>query len=268
MADRPRIALPVPTTIDPAYNERSWKNYADAVTEAGGEAVAIDPGSTEARVRRLAAGCDGFLLPGSPADVDPGRYGADREDNCGPADVGREQADWAMLDEAERAGKPVLGVCYGIQSMNTWSGGTLIQDLAPLPVNHSAGGKVAVAHSVAIAVDSLLGSIVGGAEDCAPDAMEGFLRLPVNSSHHQAVGVPGDSVRMTARCTDDGVLEAIERPWSKTGDWWVIGVQWHPERSTAISGASRALFAAFVAEAARFAASRTEPQTQVEASAR
>lgn len=254
MSDRPRIAIPIPTSIDPDYNQRSWKNYAEAVSSAGGEPVPVDPQSTPAVLRSLVASCDGVVLPGSPADVEPSRYGAERDPGCGPADAAREQTDWLLLDDAEDLRKPVLGICYGIQSLNSWAGGTLIQDLSPVPVNHSAGPKVAVAHSVLIAPESLLGTVVRGAEDVTED--EDFLRLPVNSSHHQAVAIPGDDLRMTARCPEDGVLEAVERPWSEPGDWWLIGVQWHPERSVGISDASRRLFAAFLAEARRSAAAR------------
>jgi len=151
----------------------------------------------------------------------------------------------------------VLGICYGIQSLNSWAAGTLVQDLSPLPVNHSAGAKVAIAHSVLIAPDSLLGSLVQSAEDCKVDGA--FLRLPVNSSHHQAVAQPGDGLRMIARCPEDGVVEAVERPWSAPGDWWLLGVQWHPERSIDISEASRDIFAALIADARRWAVANRQP---------
>jgi putative glutamine amidotransferase len=254
MSDRPRIAIPVPTSIDPGYNQRSWKNYADAVSAAGGEPVQLDPLSTPAALRSVIATCDGVVLPGSPADVEPGRYGAERDPSCGPADAAREQTDWLLLEDAESHRKPVLGICYGIQSLNSWAGGTLVQDLSPLPVNHSAGSKVAIAHSAVIAPDSLLGSIVRDAEDCKVDG--DFLRLPINSSHHQSVAVPGEELRMVARCPEDGVAEAVERAWSTPGDWWLLGVQWHPERSTDLSAASRNIFAALLAEARRAAADR------------
>ncbi len=210
MPDRPRIAIPVPTSIDPDYNQRSWKNYADAVAMAGGDPVQLDTRSTPAVLRDVIATCAGAVLPGSPAAVEPGRYGADRDAACGHADAAREQADWLLLDDAESHRKPILGICYGVQSMNAWAGGSLVQDLAPVPVNHSAGGKVAVAHSVLIAPESLLGSIVQAAEDCQPATAESpFLRLPVNSSHHQAVAQPGDDLRIVARCPEDGGFEAV-----------------------------------------------------------
>ena len=101
----------------------------------------------------------------------------------------------------------------------------------------------------AIAPDSLLGTIIPPEE--APQR-DGFLRLPINSSHHQAIGIPGDGLRIAARCPQDAVIEAVEGGQDATnpGAHFVLGVQWHPERSYDISPASKALFERFIAEAA------------------
>ena len=80
---------------------------------------------------------------------------------------------------------------------------------------------------------------------------DGFLRLPVNSSHHQAIAEPGPGMRIVARCPEDGVIEAIEADYDPNNPWFFMAVQWHPERSTEISAASRALFARLVQEAER-----------------
>ncbi len=72
-------------------------------------------------------------------------------------------------------------------------------------------------------------------------------RLPVNSSHHQAIGIAGDGLRIVARCPQDDVVEAVE---GTAPDHFVLGIQWHPERSTGISAASRAIFDRFIKEAA------------------
>jgi putative glutamine amidotransferase len=144
-------------------------------------------------------------------------------------------------------GKPIFAICFGTQMLNVWRGGTLLQDLTCVPVNHAAGPSVAVAHIAAVAPGSLLGS-AAAVEDV--QVREGFLRLPVNSSHHQAVGIPGDGLRISARSTEDGVIEAIESTPEAVGGRFVVGVQWHPERTFETSAASRALFARFVAEAA------------------
>ena len=260
----PRIAIPVPTTIDLPYNQRSWPSYTSAVARAGGEPVEIDITASPAAIRALAATCDGVLLPGSPADVDPALYGQERDPATNPADPAREQADRILLDDAEARRKPVLGICYGVQSMNVWRGGSLVQDLTPVPVNHEAGSKVAIAHAALIAPDSLLASLLDPAE--APRSENGggdFLRLPINTSHHQSVAAPGDGMRIVARCPDDGVIEALEldpeaelfHVEQSSGDspWFLLGVQWHPERSYEISAASRALFDRLITEARAYA---------------
>lgn len=263
----PRIAIPVPTSTDVPYNQRSWPSYARAVTLSGGEPVALGLDLPAGTLRELIASCDGVLLPGSPADVDPALYGADRDPATAPADPAREAVDYLLLDNAEKHGKPVLGICFGVQSLNVWRGGSLVQDLTPLPVNHSAGSKVAIAHTALVAKDSVLASLLTKEE--APE-VDGYLRLPINTSHHQSVAAPGEGLRIVARSPEDGVIEAVEmdaddlvfhveHPAAKQ---FVLGVQWHPERSFEISAASRALFERLVAEARRVATLRGADQTE------
>src|ERR1039458_1323825 len=187
MNSRPRIAIPVPTTTDAEYSRRSWQQYASAVERSGGEAVEVPLGEPPATTARLIAECQGVLLPGSPADVNPQKYGQQPIAECAPADLARENVDELLLQDAHNMGKPIFTICFGTQMLNVWRGGTLVQDLAPMPVNHKAGRTVAVAHTAAVAPDSLLGQVA--AVEQVP-MRDGFLRLPVNSSHHQAVGLP------------------------------------------------------------------------------
>ena len=250
---KPRIAIPVPTSRDIAYNQRSWSSYADAVSAAGGDPVSFALGQGSAPALTLARGCHGVCLPGSPADVDPDRYGAERDPATAPVDAAREALDLLLLEEAAASGKPVLAICFGMQMMNVWRGGSLVQDVTPIPVNHAAGSKVAVAHAAMIAPQSRLASLLSAEE--AP-LMDGFLRLPMNSSHHQAVSAPGEGLRVVARCPDDGVIEAVEADTDAldASAPFLLGVQWHPERSYQQSAASRSLFSALIAAATSFAA--------------
>jgi putative glutamine amidotransferase len=245
---KPRIAIPVPTSTDPEYNARSWPQYAEAVRRAGGDPVEIPLNATPRETADLINTCHGVLLPGSPADVNPQKYGQDPIPECNPADPARENVDELLIQDAHNLYKPLLTICFGTQSLNVWRGGTLVQDLSPVPVNHSAGRTVAVAHVAGVVPESTLGQIVSAE---VPEK-EGFLRLPINSSHHQAVGIPGDGLRVVARSSEDGVVEAIEGGQDQHDPQahFVLGVQWHPERSYEISEASRALFFRLVSEAA------------------
>ena len=85
----PRIAIPVPTSTNLSYNQRSWPSYATAVSRSGGEPVAIELAASPAEIRAWVASCDGILLPGSPADVDPALYGAERDPASAPALFGQ-----------------------------------------------------------------------------------------------------------------------------------------------------------------------------------
>jgi putative glutamine amidotransferase len=251
-ANKPRIAIPVPTSAEPEYNRRAWPQYADAVRAAGGEPVEVPLTLSQSEVARLITGCQGVLLPGAGPDLNPQKYGAEREPACNPDDPARENVDDLLLQDAHNLHKPVFGICYGMQGLNVWRTGTLVQDLAPLPVNHKAGRAVLVAHAVVVDPKSLLAEVVKSSgelrapENVTDSAQMQGSRLDVNSSHHQAVGIVGDGMRVVARSPEDGVVEGIE---GTAADHFVLGVQWHPERTYETSAASRALFARFVAEA-------------------
>lgn len=252
----PRIAIPEPTSTDAAYNQRSWSSYADAVSRSGGEPVKIDLHLPQVEIQAVMQTCHGVCLPGSPADVGPDRYAAHIDPATSAADQSREAADIMLLEDAYKHRKPILAICFGVQSMNVWRGGTLVQDLAPLPVNHAAGGKVAVAHTVLIAEHSMLGLLLLENAETRAEAplTDGYLRLPINTSHHQAVSAPGEGLGIVARCPEDGVVEAIEgvagdRESTDSALFFVLGVQWHPERSYDISAASRAMFAQLIQQA-------------------
>jgi putative glutamine amidotransferase len=244
----PRIAIPMPTSTNDDYNRRAWPLYAQAVVRAGGLPVEAPLGESQSSLARIASSCSGILLPGSPADVDPEKYGEQRIPECGSKDPAREAADELLLQDAFNLHKPIFGICYGLQSLNVWRNGTLIQhlgDQAVDSVNHAAGREVSQAHTVAVAPGSCLAQILTDAADLEHTA--DFLRLWVNSSHHQSVRQQGDQLTVVARSPVDGVIEALE---GQNPDHFVIGVQWHPERSYDASAASRALFSALILKAA------------------
>src|ERR1700729_573708 len=175
----PRIAVPIPHSADPDYAKRSIPQYEYAVELAGGEPVRIPLDLKPAEVMKIIERCDGVLLPGSKADVDPAKFGAARSPHSAAADPRRDTVDELLLQDAYNMHKPILGICYGLQILNVYRSGTLVQHIEST-INHEAGKKVAIAHTVEIDPSSKLAEISG------VQASSGHSILPVNSSHHQS----------------------------------------------------------------------------------
>jgi putative glutamine amidotransferase len=231
---RPRVAIPIPHSSDREYAERALPQYEHAVEMAGGEPVRIPVDAPPAEVMKQIERCDAVLLPGSKADVDPEKYGAERDPQTAPSDPGRDTVDELLLQDAYNMRKPILGICYGSQILNVYRTGTLLQHIES-PINHAIGRKQPIAHSIALKPGSRLAKIVGETES------------PVNSSHHQSAEVIGDGLEVVARSSADGIVEAVE---GTAPGHFVLGVQWHPERSVDDDEHSRAIFRALV-EAAK-----------------
>jgi putative glutamine amidotransferase len=238
--NRPRVGIPWRTSEEEAQNNRpKIADYLEAVRKAGGEPVLI-PLTDREEQSQLLASMDAFVLPGSPADVEPAEYGEVNHGNSAPADLPRERADRAILVHAFGEKKPVLAICYGCQLLNVYLGGTLIQDLrselgtstphrrrdlSPEPADDPI-------HGAKFEPESRLAELASGE------------RAKINSSHHQAIRNPGKNLRVTAH-SPDGIIEGVE--W--TGDAnWVVGVQWHPERMFGDAFSER-LFGDFVVAA-------------------
>lgn len=239
MTIAPRIAIPVPHSGDRDYAERALPQYEKAVRGAGGESVRIELDQTPAQVMKQIERCDAVLLPGSRADLDPQKYTTERHEKTAPADSKRDRVDTLLLQDAYNLRKPVLGICYGLQSLNVFRSGSLVQHIESA-INHSAGRAVAKAHTVMIEPESRLAKIVGATRTVA-----------VNSSHHQSADAAGDGLRVVAHCTEDGIIEALE---GTAPGHFVLAVQWHPERSVndgpEVAESAHAIFRAFI-EAAR-----------------
>jgi putative glutamine amidotransferase len=214
------------------YREK-YEKYLQAIQLAGGKPVEISLRFSTAELNAKLETLDAVVLTGSPADVNPELYGAKRHPKCAAADPDRERADFALLEHAFRAHIPVLAICYGIQSLNVFLGGTLIQDIAAelgSAIQHEWRNREAGApepfHSARFEPGSRLAQLAGATQ---PE---------VNSSHHQGVRDLGRSLRAVARAPD-GVVEAVE--WTGDADW-VTGLQWHPERMIEKDALARTLF--------------------------
>jgi putative glutamine amidotransferase len=238
---RPRIAIPEPCSYDAGYSGRSLPAYVEAVEAAGGEAVVIPLGLAPEELARRITGCSAVLLPGSKADIDPQKFSAERHPKTAPADPERDAADELLLQDAYNLHKPIFGICYGLQSLNVWRSGSLVQNIES-QINHSARG-VDIAHRVNVEPGTLLAKEI--------DRNSGELAIQVNSSHHQAADVVGDGLRVAARCAEDKVIEALE---GTLPGHYVLAVQWHPERGFEKDESSRRLFQSFVEAARRWRA--------------
>lgn len=192
--------------------------YFDAVRLAGGLPLLAPPMDEPGQVRRALARCRAVLLIGG-LDLDPAGYGQKPHPGTRMVHRRRDRSDLLLAREAARAGKPLLGICGGMQALNVALGGTLHQHVPDLPGR--AGREPHLErlpesrHAVLISPGSRLARILGGRR-----------RLTVNSAHHQAVARPGRGLRVSAR-SPGGLIEGLEGP---AGGAFLLGVQWHPER--------------------------------------
>ena len=179
----------------------------------------------------------GLLLTGG-GDVDPSMYGQrphPRTYNVTPA---RDRFEGNLLDVALARDMPVLAICRGMQLLNVHLGGTLEQHLPEVPgrLEHNRDRpRDEAAHEVSIAEDSLLGAWLGR-------------RAPVNSHHHQGLGVVAGELEEVAHAPD-GVIEGVVAP----DHTWVVGVQWHPEAMVPSNARQLEIFRAFVTATDRYA---------------
>jgi putative glutamine amidotransferase len=180
--------------------------YPRLVQRAGGLAAMLppdDPEQAAATVARL----DALVIAGGP-DVDPARYGAERDPRTGPPAHARDTWELALIDAALSAGVPLLGICRGMQLLNVALGGTLVQHVE----GHAEVVGVFGRHTVKPVPGTRYAEAV-------PE------ETSVPAYHHQAVDRLGTGLLPSAYA-EDGTVEAVELP---AADGWALGVQWHPE---------------------------------------
>ena len=200
----------------------------------------------EATLRAVYERIEGLFLAGG-VDIDPASYREDKLDVCGRTDPDRDQVELLLTRWALADGKPVLGVCRGMQVINVACGGSLLQD-----VEHQGDRAIKhdyfptqgferdyLAHIATVEPDSKLGRIYGA------DA------IMVNSMHHQGIRELGTGLTAPV-IAPDGLIEGLET----TDDTFVVGVQWHPEMLIEKDQGTRRLFSEFVQAASHYAGSR------------
>ena len=229
------------------------QRYYTAVAAAGGAPVLIALLDSEIDALRAVYDiCGGLLLPGG-VDVDPSFFGEQPHEKLGRTDPQRDRVELQLTKWAVEDRKPVLGLCRGLQVINVALGGTLYQDLEaqrPDAIKHDyfptyGYGRDHLAHEVALERDTRMREV-----------ME-LDRIPVNSMHHQGIKALAPSL-IPSGLAPDGLVEAAE----SSNDHFLIGVQWHPEVFEATDPRTKALFTAFVAQAANFQASVQPPEAR------
>lgn len=184
-----------------------YQNYADSVTAGGGLPLPVSTGEPE-DLARLADLAQGLLLTGG-VDIAPARYGQEDRGRCGQPDLWRDSVEWDLCGLFVQRGKPIWGICRGLQLLNVFFGGTLVQDL------ESERGLSHPDHSVhplEAAPGSWLERTFGPS-------------FPVNSYHHQAVDELGRGLVPTAFSMSGQVVEGLAHESLP-----ILAVQWHPER--------------------------------------
>jgi putative glutamine amidotransferase len=211
------------------------RDYCEALEAAGAVPVHIPLIPKPDYISSVLEGLDGILLPGCDSDVDPALYGEEPHPKLGRVVPEKDETDLLVLAEAERLDLPVLAICFGVQALNVFRGGTLIQDIesqVPDCIKHEQGKPLGrSSHGIDIEKDSILAGLAGDMEETR-----------VNSHHHQAVKQAGRDLKVTARAKD-GVIECIED--TREGKF-VLGVQWHPEMSWETDELSGKIFKIFV----------------------
>lgn len=212
-----------------------YQKYLDAIMDAGGVAIALPhrPGLGATISHCTLPLLDGLLLPGSPSNIEPWRYGASGEEE--DADPGRDELALTLIPQALQQRLPLLAICRGMQEMVVATGGTLNRQLSSATVRHYAdtdaplAAQYAPAHSVQLTATGELARLLGVAS------------LQVNSLHQQGIQAIGPRLQTEATAVD-GVIEAVSIPRHP----FAIGVQWHPEWRYQHSDASSRLFEAFI----------------------
>jgi putative glutamine amidotransferase len=235
----PRIVVTLAVAAhdaDPVLAARKNALYVDAVTRHGAAAVALDATAPESLRAAAFASMDGLLLSGGP-DLDPARYGQPTAGSTG-VDPARDELEATAFAVADRRGLPVLGICRGLQAMNVFAGGSLLQHVD----GHAGPGwgqGAPVTHPLRLAGGSRLARILN------PVNAGGGL-LTVNSHHHQAVR-PQDlaTAYVPAAWSPSPAGDLVEAFEAVSGPFR-IGVQCHPERTESSPKAFERLFAFFV----------------------
>ena len=217
---RPVIGIPARSVVDSSNGFRYSGiplTYSSNVERAGGAPILIPLHLSEDTLKAIYSRIDGLLLAGG-VDVHPKEFGEDILPFCGEIDTARDETELRVTRWALNDGRPIFGICRGIQMLNVAAGGSLYQDI-PSQIeteqNHSykQGDPYNLrAHPIELEPTSRMAQWLGTSH------------IQVNSLHHQSLKNVAPGLRVIGR-SPDGVVEAVE----STNEQFRVGVQFHPE---------------------------------------
>lgn len=222
------------------------RDYCEALEGLGAIPLHIALIPNKNYIKEVLKRLDGVLLPGSDTDVDPLRFNEEPHHNLGKIIPEKDETDLLVIEEAEKLGMPVLAICFGMQILNVFRSGTLIQDIKsqiPDSINHEQGSPLdRNSHSIEIEKGTILSRLITLKE------------TTVNSHHHQAVNKIGKNLQISATAKD-GIVEGIE---DTREEKFNFGVQWHPEHSWKTNDLSRKIFETFIERATKYNSERNK----------
>jgi putative glutamine amidotransferase len=266
------VAVADPQLMEnPELAARKNELYAARIRRHGGTPALLHSSVPVAERKRLLGAMAGLLLSGG-ADLEPALYGESPHGAAG-MDPLRDELELEAWHEAGRRAVPVLGICRGLQAINVFSGGSLLQDV-PSHTGTSYGHGPAQVHRIEVDRRTLLGRALGGEPGGAPGtdpsrgapveaeaapleaeaAPDGTIALTVNTFHHQAVGADQLAPGLRPAAWADSEFGRLVEGFEGTGDRWLVAVQCHPERLDSTPADFERLWASFVEAAREFAA--------------
>jgi putative glutamine amidotransferase len=221
----------------PGYQKTYVNNdYIKSVERAGGVPMVLPILNDKDLIEVFFDKIDALIMSGGH-DVNPLLYGEEPDVKLTQIFPERDEFDFELIKQAKKKGIPIMGICRGMQILNTYHGGSIYQDNSYCEssyVKHWQGHTSHLAtHTAIIEKDSFFHEILGD-------------EVLVNSFHHQSVKKVGDGLKVTARAKD-GVVELIEG----ASEQLVVGFQWHPEMMSERNETMQSVFDNFIAEATK-----------------
>ncbi len=220
-----KVNIALSASLQDGSNVSVSRYYLEAIHASGGFASPLAPCIDDKYINEVAQSFDGFLFCGGE-DIDPSYYGEERGEKLRNVCSLRDEFEFKLFKAVFKTGKPIFGICRGMQGINVFLGGSLYQHIDG---HIQTEEKPTRTHSVKVGRGTLLYNIV------KDDS------LPVNTFHHQVVKKLADGLVRDAE-SDDGYIEAFHLD----GHRFLLGVQWHPECYYSLEKSSKRIFDAFI----------------------